>query len=804
MSGYLRIFSALTLFVLIFITPSFAAEVSLPQTGQTTSYGPGDDGAIQAGIAWPSPRFNDNGDGTLTDNLTGLMWMKDADCIDTSGYVKPGNATPGLQSWQQAFDFVDKLNSGALTISGYSAPYTDWRVPNINEMESLVRADTPQYTWLNGAGFVNFLNHIYASSTTLAGYSGYAWCINMTCGWILNTAKTGACYVLPVRGISNGPAQVWQTGQSMSYVPGDDGADASKGYGATWDPQTRFIDNKDNTVTDTLTGLMWAKSVTGTTGSTWADALANVQSLNSSSYLGYADWRLPNRKEMRSLVDYSEASPPISAGNPFSVPTDPYWTSSRDAVHSDTATNTLDEWYVDTQTGVEKFEPSTVMSLVWPVRSAGGDTLTVNKAGNGMGQVTSSPSGINCGASCTTDQASFNANAAVVLTAAPSSGSVFEGWSGDATGSDSSITITMSSGKTVTATFVSSYALTVSASPAGAGSVTLSPQGPYTPGTQVTLTAVPVTGAQFIEWSGDATGSTPNLTVTMTKDMTITANFSTPPSMLSLDYTQSGTAVTLKSTLDVGGQPVPAQQVRFFETVSGKDVSCGRAPTGAAGNCQMKMTVRPGTHTWYAKFVPKGVNPSIMESAPVTCTIGKVALVSPNNNTVVNAPDPALSWQGWQGYDSATGYDVQVSNAAGFPAKSTSTYHETGTTTSAENLPVGKRYYWRVIADLPEGTSMPSATRSIVYKSPSNLTLALVKGSTATFKVILTDPAGNGIPGRLVKITGGKRAVIGRTLADGSVTKTIVLPVGSYSITATFGGDGSYAPSQSLPVAGTN
>ena len=94
MSGYLRIFSAFILFVSIFITPSFAGEVSLPQTGQTTSYGPGDDGAIQAGLAWPSPRFKDNADGTLTDNLTGLMWMKDANCVADSGYTRVLPTTP--------------------------------------------------------------------------------------------------------------------------------------------------------------------------------------------------------------------------------------------------------------------------------------------------------------------------------------------------------------------------------------------------------------------------------------------------------------------------------------------------------------------------------------------------------------------------------------------------------------------------------------------------------------------------------------------------------------------------------------
>ncbi len=266
--------------------------------------------------------------------------------------------------------------------------------------------------------------------------------------------------------------------------PGATGANASKGYGAPWDPQTRFIDNNDNTVTDTLTGLMWAKSVTGTTGLAWADALANVQTLNGSSYLGYVDWRLPNRKEMRSLIDYSAASPPISAGNPFSVPVAAsYWTSSRDAVHSNVTTNTLDEWYMETQEGVEKFQSSTVTSLVWPVRSAGSvqtkNTLTVNKAGDGVGQVTSSPSGIACDSSCTSDQAYFDADATVTLTASSSSGSIFKGWSGDATGSASFITIPMSSGKTVTATFgKSSYALTVSASPAGGGSVTLSAPGP--------------------------------------------------------------------------------------------------------------------------------------------------------------------------------------------------------------------------------------------------------------------------------------------------------------------------------------
>ena len=51
------------------------------KTGQTISYENYDDGYYQKGVEWPSPRFNDNGDGTITDNLTGLIWLKNAACF---------------------------------------------------------------------------------------------------------------------------------------------------------------------------------------------------------------------------------------------------------------------------------------------------------------------------------------------------------------------------------------------------------------------------------------------------------------------------------------------------------------------------------------------------------------------------------------------------------------------------------------------------------------------------------------------------------------------------------------------------
>jgi uncharacterized repeat protein (TIGR02543 family) len=114
----------------------------------------------------------------------------------------------------------------------------------------------------------------------------------------------------------------------------------------------------------------------------------------------------------------------------------------------------------------------------------------------------------------------------VTLTATPSAGYAFGSWSGDATGSTDPLTLNMDANKTVTANFLG-YPLNVSASPAAAGTVTKNPNQPiYPPGTQVTLTATASSSYTFIGWSGDATGTTNPLTVTIDAAKNITANFS--------------------------------------------------------------------------------------------------------------------------------------------------------------------------------------------------------------------------------------------------------------------------------------
>ncbi|OQX00619.1 MAG: hypothetical protein BWK80_61500, partial [Desulfobacteraceae bacterium IS3] len=67
-----------------------------------------------------------------------------------------------------------------------------------------------------------------------------------------------------------------------------------------------FTDNGDQTVTDNATGLMWSKN-DGSTSMTWQDALAYVQTQNAANYLGYSDWRLPNAKELHSVLDYTRS-----------------------------------------------------------------------------------------------------------------------------------------------------------------------------------------------------------------------------------------------------------------------------------------------------------------------------------------------------------------------------------------------------------------------------------------------------------------------------------------------------------------
>ena len=163
------------------------------------------------------------------------------------------------------------------------------------------------------------------------------------------------------------------------------------------------------------------------------------------------------------------------------------------------------------------------------VRYLDSSTLTVAKSGSGSGSVTSSPNGVDCGATCS---ASFAAGP-VTLTATPSPGSSFLGWSGDCSGTGS-CTLSLNADQTATARFESDKRLTLAKAGTGTGSVGSSPAGiscgsgcasSFAYGTTVTLTASPAAGSAFAGWSGGGCSGAGSCTLTMSADQTTTASF---------------------------------------------------------------------------------------------------------------------------------------------------------------------------------------------------------------------------------------------------------------------------------------
>jgi hypothetical protein len=159
----------------------------LPQTGQTTTYSAGDDGALQSGVPFPNPRFTDNSNGTLTDNLTGLIWLKNANCFNT-------------QVWTSAVSSSNTLASGACGLTDASVA-GQWRLPNVVELESLVNAQEASHAnWLTLQGFTGVQGFSYWSSSTNAFNTNYAWIVYMSNGIVHYNYKASSYYVWPVRG----------------------------------------------------------------------------------------------------------------------------------------------------------------------------------------------------------------------------------------------------------------------------------------------------------------------------------------------------------------------------------------------------------------------------------------------------------------------------------------------------------------------------------------------------------------------------------------------------------------------------
>jgi hypothetical protein len=167
-----------------------------------------------------------------------------------------------------------------------------------------------------------------------------------------------------------------QTGQKTCHdesgveIPcGGSGQDAEFHRGATW-PSPRFDAGRD-TVLDLLTGLVWTKNANPAEYPLdWPAALNFVRDMNQREAFGCCDWRLPNRRELRSLISHQARNPALPAGHPFTdVFLGWYWSSTSAAI------NPAFAWYVHLEGGRVFYGDKSQYYLVWPVRGDGRGAL---------------------------------------------------------------------------------------------------------------------------------------------------------------------------------------------------------------------------------------------------------------------------------------------------------------------------------------------------------------------------------------------------------------------------------------------
>jgi hypothetical protein len=308
-------------------SPQSCVAATRLRTGQETCYGTtnaggvigcggtGQDGELLRGIA-RRLSYVDNGDGTIIDNMTGLMWEK----LTRDGSIHDRD---NQYTWSGAFAKVAGLNTAAF------AGHTDWRLPNVNELQTLANygALTPSVdlefnTSCNPSCDATTCSctrtSFYWSSTTYLPMATLAWGVTFDFGRVDQDLKTLSNYARAVRDVCVAATRPLQTGQTTCYDPSgmtDSTVTCDGTTGQDGDLKTgvarSYLDNGDGTITDNATGLVWEKlnndnvSIHDRDNTyTLADAYGKIAMLNASSFAGHNDWRLPNINELQSLADY--------------------------------------------------------------------------------------------------------------------------------------------------------------------------------------------------------------------------------------------------------------------------------------------------------------------------------------------------------------------------------------------------------------------------------------------------------------------------------------------------------------------
>ncbi|MCP4696479.1 MAG: DUF1566 domain-containing protein, partial [Gammaproteobacteria bacterium] len=215
--------------------------------------------------------FTDNGDGTVTDAATALMWQQQDDGV--------------TRDWNTAQTYCD-----GLSLAGYD----DWRLPEIGELSTLADSDLYDPA-INTAAFPGARSFYYWSGSTYINSPNHAWLMGFNGGSVDTYTKVYARYVRCVRGGSG-----------------------------SFDPLNHLIISSTETVTDTSDGLVWQREDDGATY-TWEGASAYCESLvlNEKS-----DWRLPLVDELKRLIDYGQYNPSSDASIFHGIRSSYYWSDS--------------------------------------------------------------------------------------------------------------------------------------------------------------------------------------------------------------------------------------------------------------------------------------------------------------------------------------------------------------------------------------------------------------------------------------------------------------------------------------------
>jgi len=232
-----------------------SAKISCPAEGKAFY---GQDAQYTGNV----PNYTDNRDGTITDEVTGLVWAQ--------------NLSGSSMVWEEADDYCESLEL---------AGYDDWRLPSLKELWS-IRDFSAGWPWVD-------TDYFYLVGNGSEGAQQHSWSSNY---YLVDTEEAVKNVAFAVNDWT-GHIKAFDGRRFVRAVRGDT-------YGIN-----DFVDNGDCTITDEATGLMWAQDDSGM-AIDWKTALAYAE---NSTYAGYDDWRLPNVKELQSIVDYSGVFPAIDS-----------------------------------------------------------------------------------------------------------------------------------------------------------------------------------------------------------------------------------------------------------------------------------------------------------------------------------------------------------------------------------------------------------------------------------------------------------------------------------------------------------